>query len=282
MPRFNLVCVYAALAGVPFVHGAVASLQQTETLPAEPPAAVVDPTAALPSPPKAGVSEANGRRYRNALRSFTQTQEIIRKTGNKAAEAKQLFTFALLCHQWVYSRKALECLGQALILYQKIGNKVGQGQILNWLGVVYLNLGQTQKVLYYFGQALPLWRQTGYKRGEAVLLNYVGSVYRDLGQTQKGLDDFDRASMLYHKIGNKQEEAFKRLAPKFRYLHLATHGFVNDTVPLLSSLVLAEPPVSGIGSDEDGFLTARELLALDLSRVEMTVLYACNTAWGQN
>ena len=91
---------------------------------------------------------------------------------------------------------------------------------------------------------------------------------------------FPRASVF---IGSQaQESVVKQLAPKSRFLHLATHGFVNDTSPLLSSLVLAEPPKTGAGSSEDGFLTARELLDLDLSNVEMTVLSACNTARGQN
>lgn len=73
-----------------------------------------------------------------------------------------------------------------------------------------------------------------------------------------------------------QEEAVKRDAGKFRYLHFATHGFFNDAAPLLSSIVLAKPPK---GSSEDGFLTAREIFDLRLS-AEMVVLSACNTARG--
>ena len=91
---------------------------------------------------------------------------------------------------------------------------------------------------------------------------------------------FPRASVF---LGSQaQEGTVKQLAPTCRYLHVATHGFVNDTAPLLSSLVLAEPPKNGPGSGEDGFLTARELLDLDLSHVEMVTLSACNTARGQN
>ena len=91
---------------------------------------------------------------------------------------------------------------------------------------------------------------------------------------------FPQASIF---VGSRaQESTVKQLAPQTRFLHLATHGFVNDTAPLLSALVLAEPPQAGPGSDEDGFLTARELLDLDLSHVEMTVLSACNTARGVN
>ena len=64
---------------------------------------------------------------------------------------------------------------------------------------------------------------------------------------------------------------------RYRYLHFATHGFVNDGSPLLSSVLLAKP---GADSKDDGFLTAREIYGLNLN-AEMTVLSACNTARGE-
>ena len=78
-----------------------------------------------------------------------------------------------------------------------------------------------------------------------------------------------------------QEYAVKQNAARCRYLHLATHGFLNDAAPLLSCLILAEPPKTGPGSEEDGFLTAREFFELDLSHCELAVLSACNTGGGR-
>jgi len=75
-----------------------------------------------------------------------------------------------------------------------------------------------------------------------------------------------------------QESTFKSEAGNYRYLHLATHGFVNDGSPLLSSVILANPKR---GSHEDGFLTAREIYGMHLN-ADMTVLSACNTARGEN
>ncbi len=66
--------------------------------------------------------------------------------------------------------------------------------------------------------------------------------------------------------------------PKYRYLHFATHGLFSDTAPLQSAIVLA---VSSKGSEEDGFLTARELMELSL-HAEMIVLSACETGRGKN
>jgi CHAT domain-containing protein/Tfp pilus assembly protein PilF len=74
-----------------------------------------------------------------------------------------------------------------------------------------------------------------------------------------------------------QESLVKAQAGRYRYVHLASHAFFNDAAPLLSSVLLADPPA---GSSEDGFLTAREIFDLNLS-AELVVLSACNTARGE-
>ena len=75
-----------------------------------------------------------------------------------------------------------------------------------------------------------------------------------------------------------QESALVKALPKYRYLHFATHGLFSDAAPLQSAIVLAVPPR---GSENDGFLTAREIYELKLN-AEMAVLSACETARGVN
>ncbi len=79
---------------------------------------------------------------------------------------------------------------------------------------------------------------------------------------------------------NAQEATVKAQAGNYRYLHFATHGFVNDGSPLLSSIVLAKPNGT-TDIQEDGFLTAREIYGMTLN-AELAVLSACNTARGEN
>jgi CHAT domain-containing protein len=77
--------------------------------------------------------------------------------------------------------------------------------------------------------------------------------------------------------GEAQEATAKREGGAFHYLHFATHGLLNDAAPLMSSIVLAQPPPD---SEEDGFLTAREIFDLTWP-ADMVVLSACNTAQGE-
>lgn len=87
---------------------------------------------------------------------------------------------------------------------------------------------------------------------------------------------------LYHPGGRAytgmeaSEERWKREAPAYRILQLATHAVFDDRSPLYSYVALADPPA---GSSEDGLLEAWEIMQLDL-RAELAVLSACETARG--
>jgi CHAT domain-containing protein len=72
------------------------------------------------------------------------------------------------------------------------------------------------------------------------------------------------------------EERFKAEAPRYRVLHVAGHGVLNDASPMHSYLLLA----SGGAKTEDGYLEAGELMQMDLG-AELVVLSACDTARGK-
>ena len=72
-----------------------------------------------------------------------------------------------------------------------------------------------------------------------------------------------------------REDTLKNEIGKYRVIHFATHGVLNDGSPLYSYLLLAP----GENSREDGLLEAWELMEMDL-KAEMVVLSACDTARG--
>lgn len=84
------------------------------------------------------------------------------------------------------------------------------------------------------------------------------------------------------------EKEIKKLLNR-ELVHIATHGFFNDKMdsdenfdPMINSgLLLAGVSNESNDDDEDGILTAYEIMNLDLSKVDMIVLSACETALGE-
>ena len=89
-------------------------------------------------------------------------------------------------------------------------------------------------------------------------------------EAQNVSEFFSKANLVL--TGAKATEAsFKRLAPDYGVLHLATHGTFNKFNPLLSAVELEA------GAGDDGHLQVHEILNLEL-RADLVTLSACETA----
>jgi CHAT domain-containing protein len=74
-----------------------------------------------------------------------------------------------------------------------------------------------------------------------------------------------------------REELVKEQSDRYRILHLATHGILNDVSPMYSNVMLSQTAGK---SEEDGLLEAWEMMNLNLN-ADLVVLAACETARGR-
>ncbi|HEY0142403.1 MAG TPA: CHAT domain-containing protein [Thermoanaerobaculia bacterium] len=107
------------------------------------------------------------------------------------------------------------------------------------------------------------------------------SIYRDgqLGAIPETETEVRNIARIYGKdrsrilIGDEARETIiKNEASGYDILHIATHGVIDESAPMFSSLVLA---ASG-GGAEDGLLEAREIVNIQLG-ADLAVLSACET-----
>ncbi len=91
---------------------------------------------------------------------------------------------------------------------------------------------------------------------------------------------FGRATLL--KGNQVSEGRVKQILQygSFRYIHLATHGLIDEDQPALSGLSLRASGEIGATSSEDGLLRSSEIYRLNLD-TRLVVLSACNTGMGK-
>jgi len=152
--------------------------------------------------------------------------------------------------------------------------------------------------------------------GEGDCQGFYDATFRALPESGREVEEIagawgDTVNVTVMTGAQATEDAFKRLAPGKRVIHLATHGFFLDPTRCLQELASSrgigglEPAVrprprpafdqasplllSGLAlasanrraeatpHEEDGILTAEEVASLDLRGVEWAVLSACDT-----
>ncbi len=114
----------------------------------------------------------------------------------------------------------------------------------------------------------------------AVTLAYRGEKLQPLPEARVEMAElqrlYGREQSEVYSGADARESRFKSEAGKFRILHLATHGILDNASPMYSSVLLSAED----DGREDGVLEAREIMQMDL-KADLVVLSACETARGR-
>jgi CHAT domain-containing protein len=130
--------------------------------------------------------------------------------------------------------------------------------------------GEKRRELLAFGNpTVPAASGTEHLRGKLAPLPEAETEVRSAARL------YGAGSTVYFR-DEATEERFKKEAGRYRILHLAGHGVLNDASPMHSYLILA----AANRGTEDGYLEARELMQMNLG-AELVVLSACETARGE-
>lgn len=109
-----------------------------------------------------------------------------------------------------------------------------------------------------------------------------GSHFRELrhseGEVRTIVDLFANSGSIGYFHRQATEDRFKAEAGNYRFVHISTHGFMNEINPKLSGLAFSQPADSIAA--EDGILYAAEAYTLELN-ADLVVLSSCESGIGK-
>ena len=100
---------------------------------------------------------------------------------------------------------------------------------------------------------------------------------KEVSAIVKLFDKTDKNSIGYFH-SDASEENFKNHAAKYKFVHIATHGLINEDKPKLSGVIFSQPTDSTFV--EDGILYSGEAYNLDLN-ADLLVLSSCESGIGK-
>ncbi|MEJ2627177.1 MAG: CHAT domain-containing protein [bacterium] len=123
-----------------------------------------------------------------------------------------------------------------------------------------------------------------YSESDYRTLRIDGKRFNELKYSEKEIQEIVHCFQQKKKIaaGYYRKEAsennFKKTAGKYRYIHIASHGIVNEAYPQLSGIIFSQPGDSA--NQEDGILYAGEIYNLHLN-ADLVVLSSCESGIGK-
>ena len=184
---------------------------------------------------------------------LSQMDYLIRRFAISYHYSAALF---LETRQAAGTNPPLDFLGFAPVFSDKSKSKIVQAGVLNWISALFQNDTITADNTTY--------NPLKYSEEE------VHKIIKMFTQTSK------KSAGYFHS--DATETQFKKNAGSAKFLHIATHGALDEEKPALSGLIFAEPGDSSAA--DDSILYAAEVYNLELN-ADLVVLGSCESGIGK-
>jgi CHAT domain-containing protein len=153
-----------------------------------------------------GKSYYSLRDYQSALHYYNQALPLLEGKG-KYEECFALHNAGNVHLEVGEFEKALEFFDKALAIMRRFGDKGAEASVLHSTGKVHLQRSEIEKALGFYNQSLKLFRESALLSGEAIVLNQIGKCYESAGDTEKALDHFNQALRVQQSTEDRVNEA---------------------------------------------------------------------------
>jgi tetratricopeptide (TPR) repeat protein/transcriptional regulator with XRE-family HTH domain len=167
-------------------------------------------------------------RYDEARDHLSRAVELFATLGDRAAQAHNLHSLALLCGRQGQPAQALAHANNALELFRAVGHLAGQARAHNTAGWYCAELGDLAAAREHCEYGIGLHQQTGNRHGEAATWDSLGFVHHRRGDYQEAVASYEHALELLHNWGDRRLEAMTLAHLGDSYLALTDVACAQD------------------------------------------------------
>ncbi|MUV03655.1 tetratricopeptide repeat protein [Flavobacterium rakeshii] len=151
-------------------------------------------------------------RYTEALKSFTNAQDIFEQLLPEAADkkdeikanlAKTYGSIGIVCSEQNNYAGSLEYYFKALKLYKEAKQQEIVLRLYNNIGIVYKAQKEYDKALEYFNKALAIQKEIG-DSSSAITITNIGNIYLLENKPEQALASFQEALAIFNEHENKR------------------------------------------------------------------------------
>jgi len=173
-------------------------------------------------------------RFTEARTYYLQALAAFREIGDGVGEAATLAGIATACREQGYLPEALHFLAQARELLLRANDAASLASVARLTGSVLLEQGDFAAADANLREALAAFRAIGGRRGEALTLRTIGLVHRAREEYERAYELCAHARAIFRELGDELLEAYSVQAMAKAQIRLGRQADALD--PLLKAL----------------------------------------------